>query len=117
MNSIPRSEYPRPIFRRESFQSLNGEWKFAFDDSDLGLSEKWFQGGDENFDKNIIVPYTYQGSITRISMMLYGTGEKLHLTGKFPVAVSFYILERSIMKRISGLTHTMFATMKEAILL
>ena len=35
-NNIPRPEYPRPDFRRESFQNLNGEWEFSFDDADAG---------------------------------------------------------------------------------
>lgn len=34
-NNQPRPEYPRPDFRRESFQDLNGEWAFAFDDEDV----------------------------------------------------------------------------------
>ena len=57
--SIPRSEYPRPDFVRDSFQSLNGEWEFAFDDKDLGLSEKWYNSSFDGYDKKIIVPYTY----------------------------------------------------------
>ena len=30
-------EYPRPQFRRENWQSLNGEWEFAFDDKNEGI--------------------------------------------------------------------------------
>ena len=29
---IERKEYPRPQFRRENWQNLNGEWEFAFDE-------------------------------------------------------------------------------------
>lgn len=52
------TEYPRPQFRRSSWESLNGSWDFAFDDKDLGLWEKWY----ERFpiDKKIIVPFTYE---------------------------------------------------------
>lgn len=67
MNNIPRSEYPRPDFERDSFQSLNGEWDFAFDDENLGLSEKWYEGGAEHFDKKIVVPYTYLCQLSGIN--------------------------------------------------
>lgn len=67
MKTIPRSEYPRPDFVRESFQCLNGEWEFAFDDDDLGLSERWYEAGDDNFDRKIIVPYTYLCELSGIN--------------------------------------------------
>ena len=34
---IDRNEYPRPQFRRENWQGLNGEWEFAFDDKNEGI--------------------------------------------------------------------------------
>lgn len=52
-NNKPRPEYPRPDFRRESFQNLNGEWAFAFDDADVGLDEKWYERFD--LDRTITV--------------------------------------------------------------
>jgi beta-galactosidase/beta-glucuronidase len=67
MNTIPRSEYPRPILERDSFQCLNGEWDFAFDDNNRGLSEKWFEGGNESFNKKIIVPFTYLCELSGIN--------------------------------------------------
>ena len=36
---IPRPEHPRPDFVRDTFCNLNGQWQFAFDDSDVGLQE------------------------------------------------------------------------------
>ena len=30
-------DYPRPQFVRDSWQGLNGEWKFRFDDGNLSL--------------------------------------------------------------------------------
>ncbi len=42
-----RTEYPRPQFRRDSWQSLNGEWAFGF-------------GEKQSFDKKINVPFSYQ---------------------------------------------------------
>ena len=35
---------PRPQLVRDSFVDLDGEWGFAHDDSDLGLSERWHDG-------------------------------------------------------------------------
>ena len=40
-----RKEYPRPQFRRDSWQSLNGEWEFGF---------------DEKLSRKITVPFSYQ---------------------------------------------------------
>ena len=36
--TIPRPEHPRPDFVRETYQSLNGAWQFAWDDADEGLA-------------------------------------------------------------------------------
>ena len=63
-NNQPRPEYPRPNFRRESFQNLNGEWAFAFDDADVGLDEKWYDRFD--LDRTITVPYVYQCELSGI---------------------------------------------------
>lgn len=61
---IPRPEYPRPDFQRGSFQNLNGSWEFAFDDGDLGLTQRWYEKGC--FDKTITVPYAYQCELSGI---------------------------------------------------
>lgn len=42
-----RKEYPRPQFRRDIWQSLNGEWEFGF-------------GDKQNYDRKINVPFSYQ---------------------------------------------------------
>lgn len=65
--SIPRPEYPRPDFVRDSFQNLNGPWEFAFDDSGTGLGEGWY--GPEPLPRTIMVPYVYQSPLS-------GIGEK-----------------------------------------
>ncbi len=54
-----RKEYPRPQFRREHWQKLNGTWEFAFDDRNEGLAKGFWQG-DKKFDKKINVPFSYQ---------------------------------------------------------
>jgi len=33
MEMQERNDYPRPDFKREVWQNLNGIWEFAFDDS------------------------------------------------------------------------------------
>jgi beta-galactosidase/beta-glucuronidase len=64
---IPRPEYPRPQFRRQDWTNLNGEWSFAFDDSNVGLAKSWqdvtpddLSSGNSPFDRRIVVPFCYQ---------------------------------------------------------
>ncbi len=64
LNNIPRPEYPRPDFVRHSFQNLNGQWDFAFDDTDAGLEEKWYER--QSFPRSITVPYVYQCALSGI---------------------------------------------------
>lgn len=52
-NSLPRPEYPRPDFRREQWQSLNGEWEFSFD--------------NPVFDQRILIPFCYQSAKSGIN--------------------------------------------------
>ena len=74
MSTLPRPEYPRPQFRRESWTNLNGDWRFAFDDEDAGLAEGWqnVAAGDlgtgrrSPFDRTINVPFSYQAKLSGI---------------------------------------------------
>lgn len=50
--------YPRPNFARAHWINLNGTWRFAFDDEDIGLKECWQQAFPGNRD--IQVPYAYE---------------------------------------------------------
>lgn len=54
-----RSENPRPQFRREAWQSLNGEWEFAFDDKNDGIKGGLWQG-KRSLPLKINVPFSYQ---------------------------------------------------------
>mgnify|MGYP001624155191 FL=1 len=56
---LERKEYPRPQFRREQWQNLNGIWEFAFDDQNEGVARGWWQG-EKKFEKTINVPFSYQ---------------------------------------------------------
>ena len=69
----PRPEYPRPQLRRQDWTNLNGEWRFAFDDADVGYEGDWQQvTADEleaagpPFDKTILVPFCFQAALSGI---------------------------------------------------
>ncbi|MFW9823652.1 MAG: glycoside hydrolase family 2 protein [Candidatus Thorarchaeota archaeon] len=66
--NIPRPEHPRPQFVRENnWINLNGEWDFAFDDSNLGIKERWYKKEALNkFGKKIIVPFCFQSKLSGI---------------------------------------------------
>ena len=73
MSSVPRPEYPRPQFRRDGWINLNGEWRFAFDDGDVGLTEHWqhvasddLGFGTSPFNRGIIVPFCFQSKLSGI---------------------------------------------------
>ncbi|MGN6712971.1 glycoside hydrolase family 2 protein [Anaerocolumna jejuensis] len=53
MNNIPRNEYPRPNFIRDSWLSLNGTWDFSFD--------------REAYDRKITVPFAYETKLSGIN--------------------------------------------------
>ncbi|OMF21179.1 glycoside hydrolase family 2 [Paenibacillus sp. FSL H8-0548] len=59
-----RNEYPRPQFERTSWLNLNGEWEFAYDDTNVGCDNRWYEG--ENFDRKIQVPFCYQSELSGI---------------------------------------------------
>ncbi|MGI6148571.1 MAG: glycoside hydrolase family 2 protein [Limnochordia bacterium] len=61
-----RSEYPRPQFIRELWQTLNGEWDFAFDDQNLGITQAWYKRELPN-PRKIIVPFCYQSPYSGIN--------------------------------------------------
>lgn len=52
-----RTEYPRPQFRRDSWQSLNGEWEFDFGEKDIKKL---------SLRRKINVPFSYQWSASGI---------------------------------------------------
>jgi beta-galactosidase/beta-glucuronidase len=62
-----RDEYPRPQFVRKDWQSLNGQWRFVFDDNDRGEKEKWFLK-PEIFNRTIEVPFVYQTKLSGIDI-------------------------------------------------
>ncbi|MBU5673795.1 glycoside hydrolase family 2 protein [Paenibacillus brevis] len=62
-------DYPRPQFVREDWNLLNGEWRFDFDDDNVGEAAGWHRSFAGN--RTINVPFTYE---TKAS----GIGEEAH---------------------------------------
>ncbi len=62
---IPRSEYPRPQFVRESWRNLNGTWQFEFDFGNSG-EERGMSGPDAAFTKEITVPFCPESKLSGI---------------------------------------------------
>ncbi len=65
-NRIPRCEYPRPQFVRESYINLNGEWEFEFDFGNSGKARKMF-ADDAVYSKKIIVPFCPESELSGIN--------------------------------------------------
>ena len=63
-SALPRPEYPRPQFVRDTWLSLNGEWEFEFDDGDVGVKEGWSDG--RTLARRITVPFAYQTKLSGI---------------------------------------------------
>lgn len=55
MSDYNAEGHPRPQLRR-AWRDLGGDWRFAFDDDDCGLRERWFEH-PERLDGRIIVPF------------------------------------------------------------
>jgi Glycosyl hydrolases family 2, sugar binding domain/Glycosyl hydrolases family 2, TIM barrel domain/Glycosyl hydrolases family 2 len=65
-SQIPLPEHPRPDFERNEWQNLNGYWDFAFDKSDLGITESW-QNKPQNFTKKILVPFPWGAPLSEVT--------------------------------------------------
>ncbi|HVF44550.1 MAG TPA: glycoside hydrolase family 2 TIM barrel-domain containing protein [Pyrinomonadaceae bacterium] len=64
---VPRAEVPRPDFVRADWQTLNGRWEFEFDDSGVGLSERWYAPASaKRFTKSINVPFAFQSKLSGV---------------------------------------------------
>ena len=62
---IPLPEHPRPDFKRDQWQNLNGVWDFAFDARDEGIQEGWPQG-EGTFDQTILVPFPWGSGLSGV---------------------------------------------------
>ena len=59
-----RQNHPNPQFLRENYESLNGYWKFAFDEDDIGLLNHYELKFPKEFYQ-ILVPFSYQSEINK----------------------------------------------------
>ncbi len=73
--SIPRSEHPKPQFRRDTWLNLNGEWEFEIDNGRSGRARGLSEAGAALSGK-ITVPFCPRASspawATRISFRACG---------------------------------------------
>jgi len=63
---VTDTSYPRPQLRRSNYELLDGVAGFAFDDSDVGLSEGWHVRADV-FDREIILPFSPESPASGIA--------------------------------------------------
>ena len=54
-----QKDYPRPQFVREDWFSLDGQWRFCFDDENMGEQKEYYKAFPENAAA-IVVPYAYE---------------------------------------------------------
>lgn len=54
-----QKDYPRPQFVREEWFSLDGKWRFCFDDENIGEQKEYYKKFPENAAA-IVVPYAYE---------------------------------------------------------
>lgn len=71
--NIPRSEHPKPQFKRNEWLNLNGEWNFCFDNGRSGIARKFYENTD-CFDKKIIVPFCVESELSGVGCkdFMYG---------------------------------------------
>jgi beta-galactosidase/beta-glucuronidase len=63
-----RGLHPRPqLIRPDRWWSLDGTWRFAFDDADAGLRERWYTPGAGPFDREIVVPFPPESTASGIA--------------------------------------------------
>lgn len=62
--------HPRPRVQRDRWVDLNGQWQFAYDDSDRGLRERW-QDDASRFTRSIIVPFPPESKMSGIGDTSY----------------------------------------------
>ena len=66
MNPIPRSEHPKPQFRRDSWMNLNGQWAFEIDNGRSGKA-RGLNAKDAQLSGRIIVPFCPQSELSGVN--------------------------------------------------
>jgi len=62
---IPRPEYPRPQFFRNTWKNLNGEWTFEFDFGKSGYDRKLTTS--KGFKRKIIIPFCPESELSGVN--------------------------------------------------
>ena len=70
---IPRSEHPKPQFRRDNWMNLNGTWAFQIDQGRSGEARK-LHAVDAKLDQQILVPFCPESDLSGIGYkdFMYG---------------------------------------------
>lgn len=66
MSNVPRPEYPRPQFVRDTWLNLNGPWEFEFDFGKSGRERDLFKN-EVHFSKEITVPFCPESELSGIN--------------------------------------------------
>ena len=66
MNSIPRSEHPKPQFQRDSWMNLNGLWAFEIDNGRSGKA-RGLNAADAQLSSQILVPFCPQSELSGVN--------------------------------------------------
>ncbi len=66
MTYPPRSEYPRPQFFRDAWQTLNGEWAFHIDHGKSGR-DRGQSSPNAPFERKILVPFCPESRLSGIA--------------------------------------------------
>ena len=64
---IPRKDYPRPMWMRGEWLSLNGDWEFAFDFGSSGEERDMYADGE--FTHKIKVPFCPESELSGIGYL------------------------------------------------
>lgn len=81
MNTIPRPEHPRPQFKRNKWQNLNGKWQFETDNTHSGVERMLFSD-DVKLGGKITVPFCPESKLSGVENkdFMYGVWYKRTFT-------------------------------------
>ncbi|WP_308636421.1 glycoside hydrolase family 2 protein [Paenibacillus silvisoli] len=71
---MPRPEYPRPDWQRQDWLNLNGTWSFRLDTAEEAVSDFGSLQPTDQFDSEIIVPFSWASPLSGIGRNDKGTG-------------------------------------------
>ena len=74
MHKIPKPEFPRPEKQRIDWLNLNGEWDFKLFPEGDEAQEKIFAASRQDYDKTIVVPFTWTCPLSKVEEDVAGVG-------------------------------------------